>query len=341
MPPPDPGPPADAADGSPPAGDPRPVVRLKFVGFWDDFDPRDNYLSRLLARRFRVELCDDPDYVIFAYVGRHRRDYRKYDCVRIFYTGECIPPDWSACDWAFTFEHTSHPRHFRLPHWPFYVEPERLVKPTGVDPAAILAAKTKFCAFVVSNPLCRVRNDFFRRLSRYRPVDSGGKVLNTLGRRVGDKTAFLRDYRFTIAFENHSHPGYTTEKIVEPMLVDSIPIYWGDPLVGRDFDTRSFFSAHDSGGLDELVDRVVEADRRPELVLGMLGRPWFRDNRVPPCADGGRILEQFARIFSTPVEPIAHSRRPAHVLGIDRLPAEAASIGRRLRRRWWKTFRNA
>jgi hypothetical protein len=29
------------------------------------------------------------------------------------------------------------------------------------------------------------------------------------------------------------------------------------------------------------------------------------------------------------------------VLGIDRLPAEAASIGRRLRRRWWKTFRNA
>ena len=67
-----------------------------------------------------------------------------------------------------------------------------------------------------------------------------GRVLNTLGHRVADKQAFLRDYKFTIAFENESHPGYTTEKIVEPMLADSIPIYWGDPLVGTDFEVESW-----------------------------------------------------------------------------------------------------
>jgi hypothetical protein len=166
-------------------------------------------------------------------------------------------------------------------------------------------------------------------------------VLNTLGYRVGDKQAFLRDYKFTIAFENESYPGYTTEKIVEPMLSDSIPIYWGDPLVGRDFDTRSFLSAHDSHSLDDLVERVVEVDRNPALHLEMLGRPWYRDNAVPACADATSILDQFTRIFSTPVAPVARSRTFSHRLGLDRLPAELASIRRRIRRKYWKLTRNA
>ena len=323
------------------AGAELPTIRLQFVGFWDGFEPHDNFFTRLLGRRYRLELCDDPDFVIFSYVGKRRRDYRRWDCVRIFYTGENISPDWSACDWAFSFEHTTHPRHCRMPHWPFYVDPAALVKPADHDPAAILSQKSRFCAFVVSNPLCRKRNDFFRRLSRYKPVDSGGKVLNTLGHRVGNKQAFLRDYKFTIAFENESYPGYTTEKIVEPMLSDSIPIYWGDPLVGRDFDTRSFLSAHDSRSLDDLVERVIEVDRTPALHLELLGRPWYRDNRVPAGADTEQILDQFTRIFSTPVEPVARSRSVGHMLGLDRLPAEFDSIRRRIRRKYLKVNRNA
>jgi len=313
-----------------------PKVRLQFVGFWDGFDLHDNYFTRLLGRRYQLELCDDPDFIIFSYVGKRRREYRRWNCVRIFYTGENIAPDWSACDWAFSFEHSPHPRHFRLPHWPFYVDPAALVKPPDYDPAAILSQKSRFCAFVVSNPLCRTRNTFFRKLSRYKPVDSGGKVLNTLGYRVGDKQDFLRAYKFTIAFENESHPGYTTEKIVEPMLANSIPIYWGDPLVGRDFDTRSFLSAHDSRSLDDLVDRVVEVDRNPALHLELLGRPWYPANRIPACAEAETILDQFSRIFTTPVEPIATCRSIRHVLGLDRLPAECASVRRRIVRKWRK-----
>jgi hypothetical protein len=333
---------AAGGSGTAPDGDDRrPTVRLQFAGFWDGFDPRDNYFTRLLSRRYRIDLCDTPDYLIYACMGGRRRDYLRHDCVRIFYTGENVPPDWSGCDWAFTFEHSAHPRHFRLPHWPFYVDPTALVKPPDHDAEAILAQKTKFCAFVVSNPLCRTRNDFFRRLSRYKPVDSGGRVLNTLGRRVGEKLAFLRDYKFTIAFENESHPGYTTEKIAEPMLAGSLPIYWGDPYVGRDFDTRSFLSAHDSPSLEDLVERVVAVDRDPDLHRKLLGRPWYHGNRVPDCADADRVLDQFARIFSTPVEPIARSRTLRHRLGIDRLPAAMGSIRRRLLRRYRKLTCNA
>jgi hypothetical protein len=318
------------------------IIRLGFVAFWEGFDHRDNFFTRLLARRYRVEFCDDPDYIIYSCIGSGRKLQRSYDCVRIFFTGENRPPDWSDCDWAFTFEDTSHPRHFRLPLWGTYADPRELVKPADHDPTAVLNGKTKFCAFLVSNPLCRVRNEFFRKLSKYKPVDSGGKVLNTLGHRVADKRAFLSDYKFTISFENESHPGYTTEKVLESMLVGSTPIYWGDPLVGRDFDTRGFISAHDQGPLsrgwlDDLVDRVVEVDRNPDLHRAMHARPWYRGNRVPRCVDADAILDQFTRIFETPIEPVARRTGLRHTLS--RLPAEAASIRRRLTRKWRKLTR--
>jgi hypothetical protein len=111
--------------------------------------------------------------------------------------------------------------------------------------------------------------------------------------------------------------------------------------VGRDFDTRSFLSAHDSASLDDLVERVIEVDRNPALHRELLGRPWYRDNRVPASADTEQILDQFTRIFSTPVEPVARSRSVSHMLGLDRLPAELASIRRRIRRKYWKVTRNA
>jgi hypothetical protein len=321
--------------------DDRPVVRLGFAGFWDGFDPRDNFFTRLLGRRWRIEVGDRPDFLIHSCMGCRKHDHLAHDCVRIFYTGENVPPDWHSTDWAFTFEHTDHPRHVRLPHWPLYVDPARLVKPPDHDPDAVLARKTKFCAFLASNPLCRVRNEFFRRLSKYKPVDSGGKVLNTLGYRVADKHAFLADYKFAIAFENDSHPGYTTEKVADPMLADSIPIYWGDPLVGRDFDTRSFLSAHDSGSLDDLVDRVIAVDRDPGLHRQLLARPWFHGNRVPRCADANVILDQFARIFTTPIERVSRRRGMARALGLDRLPAAASAARRRLARKWRKLTNDA
>ncbi len=320
--------------------DARPVIRIRFVDFWPGFDPRDNWFTRLLERRYRLEHVERPDFLVYSCFGGRRPEHLRHDGVRVFFTGECRRPDWQTCDWAFTFEHTSHPRHFRLPLWATYADPRRLVK-GDVDVGRILAGKTKFCAFLVSNPLGRARNRFFRALSRRARVDSGGAVLNNLGLRVGDKLAFLRDYKFTIAFEHTSHPGYTTEKVMEPMLVDTIPIYWGDPLVGRDFDTRSFLCAHDGRSFDELVERVLEADRDPARHAAMLRHPWLVGNRVPACADPDAILDRFTTIFETPVEPVARRRGLARALRIDRIPARWSSFRVRLDRRIRKLTRNA
>ena len=96
-------------------------------------------------------------------------------------------------------------------------------------------------------------------------MDCGGKVRNNIGYLVPDKIAFLMDYKFNIAFENESYPGYTTEKLPESFIGNTVPIYWGNPLIDKEFNAGAFINAHEFRNLDQVVEFVVELDRNDLL----------------------------------------------------------------------------
>ncbi|HEX6961632.1 MAG TPA: glycosyltransferase family 10 [Lacipirellula sp.] len=282
----------------------KPVISIGFSDFWGGFTPHDNYFTRLLATRYDVEIADQPELLIYSCFGNeHRRSKAR---VRIFFTGENVRPNFRQCDYAFSFDHIDRPEHYRLPLYAWYSPPDWLMK-GAFDPAQILAQKSGFCNFVYSNPRCKLRIKFFEKLSKYKRVDSGGRLMNNIGGPVADKLAFLRRYKFTIAFENDSYPGYTTEKIAEPMLAWSLPIYWGNPLVHLDFNPRSFLNYFDYGSLDDLVDRVVELDRDDELYCQYLREPWHHGNVVNAYVREENVLAQFERILAA--DPSGRRRR--------------------------------
>ena len=121
---------------------------------------------------------------------------------------------------------------------------------------------------------------------------------------------------------------------------DGTGIYWGDPLIGPDSDTRSFLSAHGCGSrrtsslLDELVERVAEVDRNPDLLQAMLARPWLSNNRVPRCVDPDVMLDRFKLIIETPIDPVARRRDAARLARPYRVPDAVGSIRRRLLRKY-------
>ena len=119
---------------------------------------------------------------------------------------------------------------------------------------------------------------------------------------------FLSQYKFTISFENASHVGYTSDRIVEAMRVNSIPIYWGNPLIGREFNIKSFVNYHDfekevkdkipkiffkipiiriltdryaeNAIFNEMIKRIIEIDDgNNELWEEMLKEPWYNENK--------------------------------------------------------------
>ena len=116
-------------------------------------------------------------------------------------------------------------------------------------------------------------------------VDSGGRWLNNLGYAVTDKRKFQSEYKFSIAFENNAyrpqHPGYSTEKVFEPMTVNSLPIYWGNPVTDREFNTKSFVNFYDFKNEDDMIDYIVELDKNDDKYIDVFNQPWLTNNQIP------------------------------------------------------------
>ena len=253
-------------------------VKINFCDWWSGFNKTDNYFYNLLKENFDVVISDNPDYIFFSIFGNENL---KYNCKKIFFTGENIAPPMEYCDWSFSFDKLDDNRNYRLPLYLLYDGYYELIN-KKVDDSLI---NRKFCNFVVSNGNCDLRNNFFKKLSKYKKVDSGGRFLNNIGYAVDNKVKFQSEYKFSIAFENNAYrPGYDwyiTEKVMEPMTVNSIPLYRGGSCINEDFNTKSFINYHDFNSEDDMIDYIIELDKDDSKYLKMLNQPWFIDNKIP------------------------------------------------------------
>lgn len=254
------------------------TIKINFSDFGSYLDPQNNFIINTLRERFDVELSDNPDYLFFSVFGY---SHLKYDCIKIMYTGENIAPDFNVCDYAMAFDYIEFgDRYLRLPLYQNRVSFPQLKTSKSYSDEELL--NRKFCSIVVSNQSFSSphRERFFRLLSEYKQVDSGGMLWNNVGGCVPDKIKFVSQYKFNIAFENSSVQGYTTEKIMEAMVADSLPIYWGNELVGRDFNPASFVNVHDFPSLEDAVQYVVDLDKDEARYLEMMRQPWVLDESV-------------------------------------------------------------
>lgn len=195
---------------------------------------------------------DKPDFIVF---GPYGNDVPvKGDYTRIGYFCENMKPDFSSCEWAFGIprqEEINNEKYFRI-QW-HGLNPKQLVKNlTDNEIDQILDQKKNFCNFLYSNEV-PFRERFFKELSKYKKIDAPGKSMNNMpnmdhgfqGTTWERKRGFLSSYKFTIAFENYVYPGYQTEKLYDPMQVNSLPIYLGDSYVTEVFNPKSFINALD------------------------------------------------------------------------------------------------
>jgi hypothetical protein len=288
-------------------------IRLDFCDFNPGFQKTNNFFYNLLKTRYDVVICDQPDYLIYSEFGHENR---LHTGIKIFFTGESTAPDFSRCDYAFTC-HATDEQNLRLPWYAAYghKDPQTLIKGQE-DPAKILAGKSKFCCFIVSGHSPRKnqnRVDFFHRLSRYKHVDSGGRVLNNIGGPIPglwrEKMDFMRAYKFNICFENRALPGYTTEKLFEAMATRCMPIYWGDPLVQEDFNPRSFLNYADFPSEEALIEKIIEMDRDDAKYLEYARQPFFHGDRPNKYFDYERIFERWEMILSKKIVPVAERKR--------------------------------
>ena len=293
-------------------------IRIDFCDCFPGFVKTDNHLFKLLQERFDVELHGQPDFLIYSPYGHA---HRLFSCVRIFYSGESDRPNFNECDYSIAAIKLDDPRHLQLPFYVAYGAPGQIIKAED-DPESILAGKKKFCSFIISgyNPGKNGnRVEFFRKLSRYKTVDSGGKLFNNIGGPIPagsqGKMNFLRQYKFNIAYENRSLPGYTTEKIYEPMVARCLPIYWGDPDINAHFNPRSFLNRADFPSDEALIEKIIELDQDDGKYLEYLRQPYFHNDQPNRFFNRQRTLDFFENIFTQPIVPVAQRGRKKFSFG--------------------------
>jgi hypothetical protein len=105
------------------------------------------------------------------------------------------------------------------------------------------------------------------------------------------KMDFIRDYRFVISFENSSSVGYTTEKLIEPLLIGAIPIYWGNPAVGKEFNKKRILYYDDFPTEEALIERILEIENDPKAALGILKEKAFAGGKFDIARTGKDLLD--------------------------------------------------
>jgi len=242
----------------------------------------------------------------------------KGNFVKIFYGAEHVKPDMKKCDWAFSSEfdqNINSSRHMRLPCYLMvdYELGKEAIPPLKkkIDFKKIKKEKIKFCNFIYSQDNL-LRNNFFKELSKYKKIDSPGRCMNNMlpigfhsnSKKSRDainwkqeKLNFIKNYKFSIAFENASVSGWTTEKLTHPMLVNSIPIYFGHKDVAKEFNSKSFINYNDFKNMKEFIKYIIKVDNDDELYEKILREPFYNSKELPFWFKEESYLKRFKEIF--------------------------------------------
>ncbi|MGJ8627729.1 MAG: glycosyltransferase family 10 domain-containing protein [Sulfitobacter sp.] len=168
-----------------------------------------------------------------------------------------------------------HGRHLKLLRWTYrrfykvlsYDEALLAAIPNGIrhpfgaswvpHDAGEKATKTQHMSLIAS-----AKRDSAGHLLRHEMVDfvqAQGLDVAVLGRGYAPfekKEDGLAPYRFSIVIENIRESNYFTEKIVDAVLCETVPIYWGCPNIGDYFDPACMLVCENA---DQMKAAIVAA----------------------------------------------------------------------------------
>lgn len=176
--------------------------------------------------------------------------------------------------------------------------------PYLINRPTITNVPTQFCSFIVTNSSCVVRNNFFNLLNQYKKVNSMGRFANNIGQNIPypywspQYFDVLSNHKFMICFENTKMETYSTEKIVNPYLGRTIPIYWGSHNIKNIFNPESMLFLEDESeeSIQKLLEKIIELNNDDQKYLEYINRPIITADNIQFWNDN-YMIESLARKF--------------------------------------------
>lgn len=275
-----------------------PTIRVFFNKFWPGFAEKTDIMDctffvLLLEKTYKtpidvVNTPDDATILVESIFGNYSYlNYKKWRAT-ILYTGEsdyATTQNIDKYDCVLGFEDT-HANFVKCPLFIIFLitnahilkEIENAERPIPDE------IPPNFASIILSNAYHgKERLAFYNTVKKEIPVFSGGKFDNNVGFVVpgsynsNDMVTFYKRGKFAITMENSDKPYYITEKLVNGIRSDRIPIYWGTSHVSEFFNPRRFIHLSKEPTKDEITgiiqrmkkmtdDEFLEIIRQPVLL---------------------------------------------------------------------------
>lgn len=305
------------------------MIRIAFTDFGKNFNMTNNFIINTLRKYYDVVLdLENPEYLFFATQGYHHLEYN--NCVKIFWCGEAVTPNFRECDFAVGYDYIDYgERYKRLDRTVFrqpFLNEDKLIN-------------RKFCNYIYSNTStgsgAYLREKFCRILMNYKKVECPGLSLHNIsnvisGRHDKDwiksKIKYISGFKFTISFENAKKSGYVTEKLMHPLMANSVPIYWGDPEIYREFNDKAFINVDNFENFNDVVKYIQYLDENNNEYLDILyqnpmnERYIFEENKIE------KFITNIIKNYKIPIDKTPHIFHDSEKRKINDLSKELAQL---------------
>jgi hypothetical protein len=218
-----------------------------------------NFLKTNLNDKYEFELVtDEPDYLLFSFYGSEHKNVKYNTSIKIAIYEEGFIPTFNEEDYIFGVAHILYlDRYFRKASLLEYLGNLKNKDFREVRNKILNGQKReKFCAAVFGHEKNEdhFREKFVNELSKYKKVDMGGEINNTVGYNVTDNIKFFKEYKFSIAFEKNSGDGYATGHIINSFLAGTIPIYYGDYFIDEYINPDTYILVRNDIDLQDKIE---------------------------------------------------------------------------------------
>ncbi|MGI4776207.1 MAG: glycosyltransferase family 10 domain-containing protein [Janthinobacterium lividum] len=285
-------------------------------------------IEEILSKKYDVSYSDKNYNVLFEGSGIYteelkNRDFNKKipldpDVVKIFWTGEAILPNLDSYDLTIGFNRIEHPRYIRFPLHYSYDFSSRINADydRASDMGACNPGKKYFACFLVSSNFlednyrnhkpfdgCNARVQLFHKLSLYKRVESGGKLLNNIYHEIANTNTmeWLSQCKFIIAYENQSWEGYVTEKPVQAYFAGAVPIYYGDEGSNKTqgLNKKAVIYAKDFDNDDDLVGYIKKVDNDDKAYCDIWNQNIISDKKDSYESTVARLQDKLYEVIDT------------------------------------------
>ena len=275
-----------------------PPISVFFNKFWPGFTEKTDIMDctffvQLLERTYNapIHVAQTPDnatILVESIFGNYSYlNYKKWRAT-ILYTGEsdyATTQNVDKYDCVLGFEDT-HDNFVKCPLFVIFLitNPRIMKEIENADRPVPDEIPPNVASIIISNAYHgKERLEFYNTVKNEMPVFSGGKHNNNVGFVVpgsynsNEMVDFYRRGKFAITMENNDKPYYVTEKLVNGLRSNVIPVYWGTSRVTEFFNPRRFIhlsqtpTKEEVAGIIQRIKHMTEQEyleiiREPVLV---------------------------------------------------------------------------